>query len=212
MGTSPDAGQFMALLLKAINVKNTIEIGVFTGYSLLLTALAIPHNGKITAIDMNRSSYEVGLPIIKKAGVDHKIKFIESGALPALNHLLKDPENKEAFDFAFVDADKDNYKNYHERVLELQKPTGVAIYDNTLWGGTVTMAEGSVPESKLTTRNASIEFNKFIAGDSRVEVSHVPLGDGIIVCRSCHLSMIIYECNKIEVSLRSSSNTGPTRP
>lgn len=96
------------------------------------------------------------------------------------------PQNKEAFDFAFVDADKDNYANYHERVLELLKPGGIAVYDNTLWAGTVAMAEGSVPESKLAMRNASIEFNKYIAGDGRVQISQVPLGDGITVCRRYH--------------------------
>ncbi|KAG6424091.1 hypothetical protein SASPL_114503 [Salvia splendens] len=183
MGTAPDAGQFMALLLKTINAKKTIEIGVFTGYSLLLTALTIPDDGKITAIDMNRSSYEIGLPIIDKAGVKHKINFIESEALPVLDQLLKDPENKGTFDFAFVDADKDNYANYHERVLELLKPGGIAVYDNTLWAGTVAMDESSVPESKLGSRKASIEFNKYIAGDARVQISQVPLGDGITVCR-----------------------------
>ncbi|KAH6761723.1 S-adenosyl-L-methionine-dependent methyltransferases superfamily protein, partial [Perilla frutescens var. hirtella] len=183
MGTAPDAGQFIALLLQTINAKNTIEIGVFTGYSLLLTALTIPDDGKITAIDMNRSSYEIGLPIMDKAGVKHKINFIESEALPALDQLLKDPLNKEAFDFAFVDADKVNYANYHERVLELLKPGGIVVYDNTLWGGTVAVASDSVPESKVATRNASVEFNKYIAADSRVQISQVPLGDGITICR-----------------------------
>ncbi|XP_057768346.1 cation-dependent phenylpropanoid and flavonoid 8-O-methyltransferase 1-like [Salvia miltiorrhiza] len=183
MGTAPDVGQFMALLLKAINAKKTIEIGVFTGYSLLVTALTIPDDGKITAIDMNRSSYLIGLPIIEKAGVEHKINFIESEALPALDQLLKDPENKGTFDFAFVDADKADYANYHERVLELLKPGGIAVYDNTLWQGTVAMDEGSVPERKLATRKDSIEFNKYIAGDARVQISQVPLGDGITICR-----------------------------
>ncbi|XP_047950658.1 probable caffeoyl-CoA O-methyltransferase At4g26220 [Salvia hispanica] len=183
MGTAPDAGQFVALLLKTISAKKTIEIGVFTRYSLLLTALTIPDDGKITAIDMNRSSYEMGLPIIEKAGVKHKINFIESEALPVLDQLLKDPENKGTFDFAFVDADKDNYANYHERVLELLKPGGIAVYDNTLWAGTVAMDESLVPESKLDSRKASIEFNKYIAGDARVQISQVPLGDGITVCR-----------------------------
>ncbi|KAG6421049.1 hypothetical protein SASPL_117598 [Salvia splendens] len=183
MGTSPDVGQFMDLLLTTINAKKTIEIGVFTGYSLLQTALAIPEDGKITAIDVNRSWYEIGLPILDKAGVTHKINFIESEALPALDQLLEDPENKGTFDFAFVDADKRNYANYHERVLELLKPGGIAAYDNTLWAGTVAMDEGSVPEMKLASRKALIEFNKYIAGDARVQISLVPLGDGITVCR-----------------------------
>ncbi|KAK6151905.1 hypothetical protein DH2020_014540 [Rehmannia glutinosa] len=183
MGTSPDAGQFMALLLKLINPKKTIEIGVFTGYSLLLTALTIPDDGKITAIDINRSTYEIGLPIIEKSGVKHKINFIESEALPVLDQLLKDPENKETFDFAFVDADKINYANYHEKLLELLKPGGVVVYDNTLWGGSVAMPEDSVPKFRLASRDAAIEFNKYLGNDTRVQISQVPVGDGVTVCR-----------------------------
>ncbi|KAL7093724.1 hypothetical protein ACP275_11G057600 [Erythranthe tilingii] len=183
MGTAPDAGQNMALILKLINAKKTIEIGVFTGYSLLLTALTIPDDGKITAIDMDRSTYEIGLPIIEKAGVKHKINFIESEALPVLDQLSKDPENKESFDFAYVDADKVNYKNYHEKLLELLKPGGVVIYDNTLWGGSVALPEELVPEGMLPTRKASVEFNKYLAADNRVQISQVPLGDGMTICR-----------------------------
>ncbi|CAK9166916.1 unnamed protein product [Ilex paraguariensis] len=89
MGTSPDSGQLMAMLLTLVNAKRTIEIGVFTGYSLLLTALTIPDDGKITAIDLNWDTYEIGLPIIKKAGVEHKINFIQSEALPVLDKLLE---------------------------------------------------------------------------------------------------------------------------
>ncbi|KAL3625379.1 Cation-dependent phenylpropanoid and flavonoid 8-O-methyltransferase 1 [Castilleja foliolosa] len=183
MGTAPDAGQFMALLLNIINPKKTIEIGVFTGYSLLLTALAIPDDGKITAIDVNRSAYEIGLPIIEKAGVKHKINFIESEALPVLDQLLNDPKNKESFDFAFVDADKVNYSNYHEKLLELLRPGGVVVYDNTLWGGSVAMPVGSVPERRLASRDAAIKFNTYLAADKRVQISQVPLGDGVTVCR-----------------------------
>ncbi|KAL0345143.1 UNVERIFIED_CONTAM: putative caffeoyl-CoA O-methyltransferase [Sesamum radiatum] len=183
MATAPDAGQFMAFILKLINAKKTIEIGVFTGYSLLLTALTIPDDGKITAIDVDRSAYEIGLPVIEKAGVKHKINFIESEALPILDQLLKDPENRGTFDFAFVDADKVNYKNYHERVLELLKPGGVVIYDNTLWGGTVAMPEHLAPVRRLGSRSDAIEFNKYLAADARVQISQVPLGDGVTICR-----------------------------
>ncbi|KAL0426930.1 UNVERIFIED_CONTAM: putative caffeoyl-CoA O-methyltransferase [Sesamum latifolium] len=183
MGAAPDSGQFLAFILKLINAKKTIEIGVFTGYSLLLTALTIPDDGKITAIDVDRSAYEIGLPVIEKAGVKHKINFIESQALPVLDQLLGDPANKETFDFAFVDADKENYKNYHERVLELLKPGGVVIYDNTLWGGTVAMAEELVPEGRMMVRDVAIEFNKYLGTDGRVQISQVPLGDGVTICR-----------------------------
>ncbi|KAG9147335.1 hypothetical protein Leryth_025200 [Lithospermum erythrorhizon] len=183
MGTAPDAGQLMEFLLKQTNAKKTIEIGVFTGYSLLLTALSIPDNGTITAIDKDREAYKIGLPIIKKAGVEHKIDFIESEALPVLTELLQHDENVGSFDFAYVDADKVNYLNYHEKLLKLMRPGGTILYDNTLWLGTVAMPEDSVPERRKEGRHYTIEFNRVLAADTRVDISQVPLGDGIMVCR-----------------------------
>lgn len=182
-GTSPDAGQLIAMFLKIVNAKKTIEIGVFTGYSLLLTALTIPDDGKITAIDVDRTKYEIGLPIIQKAGVEHKINFIESRALPVLDELLQDPKNEGSFDFAFVDADKVNYWNYHERMTKLVKVGGIIIYDNTLWGGYVVLPEEDVPEKKRAWRQSTIEFNNSISSDSRVEISHASVGDGVLICR-----------------------------
>ncbi|XP_061347573.1 probable caffeoyl-CoA O-methyltransferase At4g26220 isoform X2 [Gastrolobium bilobum] len=179
MGTAPDAGQLMALLLKLMNAKKTIEVGVFTGYSLLLTALNIPEDGKVIAIDPDRKAYEIGLPFIKKAGVEHKIDFMESPALPVLDELLQDG----TFDFAFVDADKHNYWNYHERLLKLIKIGGLIIYDNTLWGGSVAKPEEDVPAPKRGPRQAALSFNKEIANDSRVEISLASIGDGFTICR-----------------------------
>ncbi|ESR64635.1 putative caffeoyl-CoA O-methyltransferase [Citrus sinensis] len=182
MSTAPDAGQLMAMLLKLVNAKKTIEIGVFTGYSLLLTALTIPEDGQIMAIDVNRETYEIGLPVIKKAGVDHKINFIESEALSVLDQLLKDSENEGSFDYAFVDADKVNYWNYHERLMKLLKVGGIAVYDNTLWGGTVAMSEEQVPDHLRGGRQATLDLNRSLADDPRIQLSHVPLGDGITIC------------------------------
>ncbi|KAK9275726.1 hypothetical protein L1049_022994 [Liquidambar formosana] len=183
MGTAPDAGQLMAMLLKLLNAKKTIEVGVFTGYSLLLTALSIPDDGKIIAIDVNREAYEIGLPIIQKAGVEHKIDFIESQALPVLDKLLEDHENEGSFDFAFVDADKVNYLNYHERLMKLLKVGGVVVYDNTLWGGSVALPEKSVAEDMKQGRQLTIELNKSLAADPRVQISQASVGDGITICR-----------------------------
>ncbi|XP_050218493.1 probable caffeoyl-CoA O-methyltransferase At4g26220 [Mercurialis annua] len=186
MATSPDAGQLIAMLLQLVNAKKTIEVGVFTGYSLLLTALSIPEDGKIIAIDVNRESYEIGLPIIRKAGVEHKIDFIESEALPVLDKLVKDHESEGGFDFAFVDADKINYWNYHERLLKLLKVGGIVVYDNTLWGGTVVMPEEATPEGMRMGRELTIKLNKLLAADSRVQISHASVGDGITICRRLH--------------------------
>ncbi|XP_011008889.1 PREDICTED: probable caffeoyl-CoA O-methyltransferase At4g26220 isoform X3 [Populus euphratica] len=139
MATAPDAGQLMAMLLKLVNAQKTIEVGVFTGYSLLLTALSIPKDGK--------------------------------------------HGNEGSFDFAFVDADKVNYWNYHERLMKLLKVGGIAVYDNTLWGGTAALPEKSTPENMKAGRQLTIEFNKLLAADSRVQISHASLGDGITICR-----------------------------
>ncbi|XP_056166308.1 probable caffeoyl-CoA O-methyltransferase At4g26220 isoform X2 [Syzygium oleosum] len=184
LATAPDGGQFIALLLKLLNAKKTIEVGVFTGYSLLLTALTIPHDGKIIAIDVDREAYEIGLPFIKKANVEHKIDFIESQALPVLDKLLENRENESSFDFAYVDADRANLKNYHERLLMLVRVRGVIVYDNTLWGGTVALADPSSahPIRQFAWKD-TIEFNKMIAGDLRVDISQVALGDGMTICR-----------------------------
>ncbi|KAI6681938.1 hypothetical protein NL676_035819 [Syzygium grande] len=186
MGTAPDAGQLMAILLKLINAKKTIEIGVFTGYSLLLTALTIPEDGKIIAIDVDREAYEMGFPVIEKAGVENKVDFIKSEALRALDDLMENPDNKGSFDFAFVDADKVNYLNYHERLMKLVKVGGLAIYDNTLWRGTVAMPESAVGEKYKEGRNLLLEFNKLLANDPRVQICHASIGDGMTICRRLH--------------------------
>ncbi|KAJ4846279.1 hypothetical protein Tsubulata_008798 [Turnera subulata] len=181
--TAPDAGQLITMLLNLVNAKKTIEVGVFTGYSLLLTALSIPEDGKITAIDVDREAYEIGLPIIRKAGVEHKIDFVESEALPVLDELLKNPGSEGSYDFAYVDADKGNNLNYHERLMKLVKVGGIVVYDNTLWEGTVAMPEESVPEVWRLCRQLTIELNNFLAADSRIQISHAPLGDGMTICR-----------------------------
>ncbi|XP_012477236.1 probable caffeoyl-CoA O-methyltransferase At4g26220 [Gossypium raimondii] len=183
MSTTPDSGQLMGMLLKLINAKKTIEIGVYTGYSLLLTALSIPHDAMIIAIDPNKETYEIGLPIIQKAGVEHKINFIESQALPVLDKLLQNLNNEGSFDFAFVDADKENYLNYHERLLKLVKVGGLIVFDNTLWGGTVAQPEEAVSEDRKESRRSIIEFNNSVSIDQRIEIALTPSGDGLTICR-----------------------------
>ncbi|XP_024180509.1 probable caffeoyl-CoA O-methyltransferase At4g26220 [Rosa chinensis] len=184
MGTAPDAGQLMTMLLKLVDAKKTIEVGVFTGYSLLLTALTIPEDGKIVAIDVDREPYDqIGFPIIKKAGVEHKIDLIESEALPVLDKLLEQHENEGSFDFAVVDADKVNYCKYHERLMKLLKVGGIAVYDNTLWGGTVVMPIESTPEQMKLGRQSIMELNKLLAADTGDQISHAALGDWITICR-----------------------------
>ncbi|KAK7319890.1 hypothetical protein RJT34_04618 [Clitoria ternatea] len=184
MTTSADEGQFLNMLLKLINAKNTMEIGVYTGYSLLATALALPEDGKILAMDINKENYELGLPVIKKAGVAHKIEFKEGPALPVLDEMIKDEKNLGSYDFIFVDADKDNYLNYHKRLIELVKVGGLIGYDNTLWNGSV-VAPPDAPLRKYVRyyRDFVLELNKALAVDPRIEICMLPVGDGITLCR-----------------------------
>ncbi|XP_028066549.1 probable caffeoyl-CoA O-methyltransferase At4g26220 [Camellia sinensis] len=98
-------------------------------------------------------------------------------------HSITHNENEGSFDFAFVDADKVNYLNYHERLMKLVKVGGIVVYDNTLWGGSVAMPEESVPEGMKHGRHFTIELNKSLASDPRILMSHAPLGDGITICK-----------------------------
>lgn len=184
MAVPPEEGQFLSVMLKLMNARKTIEIGVFTGYSLLVTAMALPKDGKITAIDIDKSAFEIGLPFIKKAGVEDKINFIESPALPVLDKLVQEVREDELYDFAFIDADKVSYGEYHERLLKLVKVGGVIAYDNTIWFGTVAVPEDpSLPMFAKEGRKSLIALNKFLAADPRVEISQVPIGDGLTICR-----------------------------
>ncbi|KAJ6801489.1 flavonoid 3',5'-methyltransferase-like isoform X1 [Iris pallida] len=184
MGVPPEEGQLLSIILKLINAKKTIEVGVFTGYSLLATALALPKDGKITAIDIDRSAYEIGLPFIKEAGVEHKIDFIESPALPILDKLIEEIKEDQLFDFAFVDADKPNYAEYHERLLKLVRVGGMIAYDNTLWLGTVAVPEDPSLHPILKEGRAPlVKLNKFLAADPRIDSSLVSIGDGLTICR-----------------------------
>ncbi|KAM0935890.1 putative caffeoyl-CoA O-methyltransferase [Dioscorea sansibarensis] len=186
MGVPPDEGQLLSLVLKTINAKRTLEVGVFTGYSLLTTGLALPDDAKITAIDMDKSYYEIGLPFIKKAGVEHKINFIESEAHPALDKLIQEVKEDELFDFAFVDADKNNYIHYHEKLLKLVKIGGIIAYDNTLWLGTVAIEgpiDSSYPNPVRILKDDIVKFNRALAADPRIDISQLVVGDGLTLCR-----------------------------
>ncbi|KOM45013.1 hypothetical protein LR48_Vigan06g031900 [Vigna angularis] len=139
---------------------------------------------KILAMDISREYYELGLPVIEKAGVAHKIDFREGPALPLLDQLIKDEKNKGSFDFIFVDADKDNYLNYHNRVIELVKIGGMIAYDNTLWNGSVAApSDAPLLDYIKYYRDFVIELNQALALDSRVEICQLPVGDGITLCR-----------------------------
>ncbi|XP_022725957.1 flavonoid 3',5'-methyltransferase-like [Durio zibethinus] len=186
MNVPVDEAQFISMLLKLMNAKKTLEIGVFTGYSLLATALALPEDGKVIAIDPDKEAYETGSPFIKKAGMQHKIKFIPSDAFLVLDDLIKNGEEG-TFDFIFVDAYKSDYLKFHELTLKLVKIGGIIAYDNTLWYGSVAESEKEVMDDLIKRfRNFVIEFNSFIAADPRVESSLLSIGDGLTLCRRLH--------------------------
>nr|AAQ89932.1 caffeoyl-CoA 3-O-methyltransferase 1 [Zea mays] len=168
MTTSADEGQFLNMLIKLIGAKKTMEIGVYTGYSLLATALALPEDGTILAMDINRENYELGLPCIEKAGVAHKIDFREGPALPVLDDLIAE----------------DNYLNYHERLLKLVKLGGLIGYDNTLWNGSVVLPDDAPMRKYIRFyRDFVLVLNKALAADDRVEICQLPVGDGVTLCR-----------------------------
>ncbi|XP_056168278.1 flavonoid 3',5'-methyltransferase-like isoform X3 [Syzygium oleosum] len=184
MNVPADEGQLISMILKLMNAKKTIEIGVFTGYSLLTTALALPDDGKIIAIDPDKEAYETGLPFMKKAGVDHKINFIHSDAFSVLDNLIANGEEEKAFDFAFVDANKEDYIKYHEILLKLVKVGGVIGYDNTLWSGAVALSEDDEMAEYLRVGRGHLrELNSFLASDPRVECCLISVGDGLTLCR-----------------------------
>ncbi|XP_066399639.1 tricin synthase 1-like isoform X2 [Miscanthus floridulus] len=163
MAASPDEVQLLGLLIEMLGTKNAVEVGVFTGYSLLATALALPDDGKIVAIDVTRESYDqIGSPVTEKAGVAHKIDFRVGLALPVLDQMVAEEGNKDRFDFAFVDADKVNFLNYHERLLQLVRVGGLIAYDNTLWQ--------PLSERDRALAAATREFNAAMAADPRVHV------------------------------------------
>jgi len=164
---------FLHLIIKISNIKNVLEIGTFTGLSALSIALALPDDGKLTALDKDKETNKVALSFFKKANQDNKIQTIVKPALDSLDEL-----KNSKFDMVFIDADKMNYKEYYERSLNLLDKGGLIIIDNVLWHGEVA-DEDNLDKYTINIR----DFNTYVANDKRVEQIIVPLGDGMTVCR-----------------------------
>jgi predicted O-methyltransferase YrrM len=173
MQISPEQGQFMALLVQLIGAKKTLEVGVFTGYSSLCVALGLPADGKIIACDVSEEYTSIARRYWQAAGVAEKIDLRIAPALETLDKLIADGET-ETFDFAFIDADKENYDGYYDRALQLIRPGGLIAVDNVLWGGKV--ADSQVQDSST---QAIREFNQKLHQDERVTLSLVPIADGL---------------------------------
>ena len=165
---------FLHLIIKISNIKNVLEIGTFTGLSDLSIALALPDDGKLTALDKNEETNKIATEFFKKANQDNKIQTIVKPALESLDDL-----KNSKFDMIFIDADKMNYKEYYEKSLNLLSKNGLIIIDNVLWHGEVA-DETNLDKYTLNIR----EFNNYVLQDKRVEQIIVPLGDGMTVCRA----------------------------
>ena len=177
MQISPDQGQFMGLLVELIGARRAIEIGTFTGYSALAVAMALPEDGRLVACDIDEKTTGIGRPFWEQAGVADKIDLRIAPALDTLDGLLADGEAG-GFDFAFIDADKENYDAYYERCLQLLRAGGVIAIDNVLWQGQV--ADSDVQDDDTRTIRA---FNDKLRADMRVTISMLPIGDGLTVAR-----------------------------
>lgn len=173
MQICPEQGRFMALLIQLMGAKKTLEVGVFTGYSSLSVALALPADGKVVACDISEDYTQVARRYWHAAGVADKIQLHIAPALETLDRLLE-TDQAGTFDFAFIDADKGNYWGYFERTLQLLRPGGLVAIDNVLWSGRVIDPEDTSPDTEALRL-----FNQKVQQDPRVTVAMLPIGDGL---------------------------------
>jgi predicted O-methyltransferase YrrM len=177
MQISPEQGQFMALLATLVGARRCIEIGTYTGYSALAVAMVLPPDGKLIACDVNDEFTRIGRPFWKEARVESKIDLRLQPGLKTLDELLKDGQ-RDSFDFAFVDADKPNYIQYYEKLLQLVRPGGLICADNTLG-----LSGAPIVRQNNVSANAMREFNEHVHRDERVDLSMVPIGEGLTLLR-----------------------------
>ena len=173
MQISPEQGQFTALLVQLMGAKRTLEVGVFTGYSSLCTALALPAEGQIIACDISEEYTEIARRYWSEAGVANKITLRLGPARETLDELLREGQ-AETFDFAFIDADKENYAGYYEQALQLVRAGGLIMIDNVLWKGRVADLANQEKDTVAIRR-----LNEKLHRDERISLSLVPFADGI---------------------------------
>lgn len=172
MISSPEQQQLIQIILKLFGAKKCIEIGTFTGYSALCVAMAIPDDGKIVSCDVSQEWTDIGKKYWKEAGVDHKIDLRLAPATETLDELLKTEAG--TYDYAFIDADKVNYKHYYERCLKLVRKGGLIAIDNVLWSGKV--VDQSVQDEDTVVLR---ELNEHLKNDNRVEIAMTTIADGV---------------------------------
>lgn len=175
MQISPEQGRFMAFLVELLGVRRYLEVGVFTGYSSLSIALAMPKDGRIVACDRSEEWTEIARRYWKEAGVEDKVELRIGAALGSLDALITSGA-RASFDFAFVDADKENALAYYEKSLELLRTGGLFAFDNALWSGRVADPKDQEP-STLAVR----ALNLAVSNDPRVSATLLPIGDGLLL-------------------------------
>jgi caffeoyl-CoA O-methyltransferase len=179
MQIAPEQGQFMQLLVQMLGARRTIEIGVFTGYSALAVALALPEDGRVLACDISDEFTRIGRPFWQRAGVAHKIELVLEPALHTLDARLATGEAGH-YDFAFIDADKASYDDYYERCLRLLRTGGLIAIDNVLWSGRVADKIDAIADPDT----AALQWlNTKLHRDERVDLSLLPIGDGLTLAR-----------------------------
>ncbi len=177
MQISPEQGQFMRLLVELLGARRTLEIGVFTGYSALCVAQALPPDGELVACDVSEEYTNVARRYWQRAGLEQRIQLELGPALATLDRRIAAGEAG-SYDFAFIDADKESYQAYYERCLQLLRQGGLIAIDNVLWGGSV-----ADPENQKSSTLAIRALNSKLADDPRVSVSLIPIGDGLFLAR-----------------------------
>jgi predicted O-methyltransferase YrrM len=174
---APEQGQFMALLIKLIAAKRVLEIGTFTGYSSLCMASAMAEDSLLVCCDTSQEYTDIARRYWRQAGVEERIELRLAPALQSMTELERSGHS-ESFDLIFIDADKANYLAYLEHALVLLRRGGVLLFDNTLWSGRVLE---TLPESADT--QAIQTLNRRLKNDQRVDLSLLPIGDGLTLCR-----------------------------
>jgi predicted O-methyltransferase YrrM len=175
MQISPDQGALLQFIIKSSNIQNCLEIGTFTGYSALTMALALPENGSIVSLDIDKVNTGIAKKYWSKHSVGKKIDFILAPALETMEEFINQDK---MFDLIFIDADKKNYKNYFLKSLELLEKDGIIIIDNTLW-------KGKVFDLNITDdqTNSIREFNSFVRDFKGTDSMILPIADGMTICR-----------------------------
>jgi caffeoyl-CoA O-methyltransferase len=177
MQIGADQGQLMALLVKLIGARRCIELGTYTGYSALAVALALPADGLVITCDVSEEWTSIGRRFWREAGVESRIELRLRPALETLDELLK-AGDQGTFDFAFVDADKQNYLVYYEKLLALLRPGGLIAADNTL-----ALAGEPIMKQQTANAKAMCAFNEFVRSDERVDVALLTIGEGLTLLR-----------------------------